>query len=226
MSIKNILNKIVKTINMPFKIKEILKNIFKKTTPITPTQTTEILKQLEQNLNIELIGSKRIYFNSLGTLTSLHLAGFGVKSKDLELIGKLTGLEYLGLAYNEIVEIEGLDKLTNLTCLSLNYNKITEMKGLNRLTNLRDLRLSDNKITEMKGLNRLTNLTYLDLSDNKIEKIKGLWGLWNLKSLSLGGNRIYIIQGFWFLNNLRYVYLSGNHIKNKICSTDDLKIFY
>jgi len=53
-----------------------------------------------------------------------------------------------------------------------------------------------------------------------------LWGLWNLKSLSLGGNRIYRIQGFWFLKNLRYVYLRGNHIENKICSTDDFKIFY
>jgi len=189
---------------MPFKIKEILKNIFKKTTPITPTQTTEILKQLEQNLNIELIGSENIAFNSLGTLTSLRLADCEVKCKDLELIGKLTGLEHLGLACNRIVEIEGLDNLTSLIYLSLPHNEITEMK--------------------MKGLNR--NLKYLELGDNQIEEIKGLWGLRNLKSLSLGGNRIYKIQGFWFLKHLACIYLNGNPIENKICSTDNIKIYY
>ena len=80
---------------------------------------------------------------------------------DLEKVTKLF------LSGNQLTEVpKGLEKLTKLEALNLANNQLTDVKGLEKLTQLKTLHLSYNKLTGVKGLEKLTHLEYLGLESN------------------------------------------------------------
>ena len=80
---------------------------------------------------------------------------------DLE---KVTRLE---LDDNQLTELpKGLEKLTKLEVLILADNQLTDVKGLEKLTQLTYLSLVGNQLTDVKGLENLTQLKHLNLNDN------------------------------------------------------------
>ena len=175
----------------------------------------QIIKELENKF-----GEFSYELDSNEEVVELGISSEGVETKDLELIGELTSLEWLDLYGNKLTEIQGLDKLTKLQRLWLGSNQITEIKGLDSLNSLTWLGLSDNNITEMKGLDNLKSLGCLYLSKNKISKIQGLDELTNLRELDLSYNKIFCLEGLdnllsWKILFFRLIKTKLNKLKIK-----------
>ena len=77
---------------------------------------------------------------------------------DISAVARLTKLERLSLASNNISDISPLSRLTNLTNLVLANNSITDISVIARFTKMQDLWLQDNSITDISPLVANTGL--------------------------------------------------------------------
>ena len=80
----------------------------------------QIIKELESRF-----GEIEYTINNNKKATDLIIEFKGVETKDLELIGELTSLEWLHLSGNKITSIQNLSKLINLKGLFICENQIT-----------------------------------------------------------------------------------------------------
>ena len=76
----------------------------------------------------------------------------------------------MGLANNEISDIEPLSELTGLSYLDLSNNRISGSLGaLTKLHDLKSLILSQNTISDITALSDMTSLRVLKIDGNPIE---------------------------------------------------------
>jgi Leucine-rich repeat (LRR) protein len=79
----------------------------------------------------------------------------------------LEQVSLLNLSGNKLTEVpRELEKLTQLDSVWLAGNQLTDVKGLEKLTQLGGVYLMDNQLTSVKGLEKLTQLEILYLQDN------------------------------------------------------------
>jgi|GEM_PF-2343779 len=198
-------------------------------------QDQKIILELERELGIQIPKVSKEQWNAPDIFTGyatnpqqkvirLSIPGYSykkkIKNEHLQLITKLTSLEWLWLSDTQITKIEGLENLTNLQKLSLG-GQITKIEGLENLTNLQNLSLDRNQITKIEGLDNLTSLEWLWLGNTQITKIEGLDNLTSLQDLSLHNNKITKIEGLEKLTNLQKLSLDRNQI-SKIEGLDSL----
>ena len=161
----------------------------------------QIIKELESRF-----GEIEYTINNNKKATDLVIEFKSVETKDLELVGELTSLEWLHLSGNKITSIQNLSKLINLKGLFICENQITTIQGLEKLANLQMLWIGWNQVSKIQGLDKLTNLEHLRLNNNQITTIQGLDKLVknklvNLRRLDLTKNNIPREEIEQFKNN-------------------------
>ncbi|MEO1054121.1 MAG: leucine-rich repeat domain-containing protein, partial [Bacteroidota bacterium] len=83
---------------------------------------------------------------------------------DLEVLGTIKSLKYLGVANNRVDDIEFIRHLDQLEVLNLSRNDLDDIQMINGMNSLRGLNLSQNPVYELTVLLSLSNLRYLDLT--------------------------------------------------------------
>jgi len=148
--------------------------------------------------------------------TQLGLSFMGIKSLPGE-IGKLSNLEFLAIAGNQLTSVPvELGKLTNLTMLLLHKNQFGSVPAeLGKLTKLTVLDVSRNQLTSVPAeLGNLTELTELDLRDNELTRVPTELGkLTKLTALHLWNNQLASVPAqLGKLTNLTALNLNGNRL--------------
>lgn len=148
----------------------------------------------------------------LENLTSLvELALYGNReAKNLETVGKLSGMRDLGLQDCGIEDISFLGGLTELRGINLNYNSVTDLTPLSGLTGLERLGLAANEVSDISPLADLENLFDLALDGNHISDISALKDMPYLNQVGLSGNQIRDLSPLADKPELLYVSLAGN----------------
>lgn len=143
-------------------------------------------------------------------LLSLGLADNEITN--IEPLLHLTGLEQLELSGNQITDLSALGTLHRLTRLAVDENGVTNASPLANLTQLETLDLSGNELTDVSALRDLDQLAVLVLSRNQLTDVEALAGLERLIGLELDDNAIRSLEPLEGLVNLRFVDLDGNMI--------------
>ncbi len=125
----------------------------------------------------------KISIDEANALTSLDLAGKGLKAVDLFYFEKL---ENLDLSDNELTDIDLLMQM-GLKNLNLSHNKLSKL-NLQRQTALEILDASNNELTELNDL-ASKQLASIDLSYNKLSKVR-IYFINSLVSLNLSHNEL------------------------------------
>ncbi len=123
-------------------------------------------------------------------LKELCLVGDELNSRDIAVLGGLTGLEKLNLGWNQIQDISVLSGLTNLKSLGVWGNQVRDLQPVAGLTNLEYLDFSDNDVQDMTPVAGLTQLKELWMYYNRISDISAVSGLSKLEVLMLRDNPI------------------------------------
>lgn len=110
-------------------------------------------------------------------VTSIDLAGKGLKSSDMEELKKLTELKTLKLSKNSISDLDFLEDMTTLQSVDLSNNKVTDVSPLAKLSKLRTLHLDNNQIkdfTPLYSLSKLSTLTIsgMDISEKQLKQLQ------------------------------------------------------
>lgn len=125
-------------------------------------------------------------------------------------LSALNKLEYLGVAYSALTNLEGIENFPNLMVLDASSAKLTSVEGIENAKELLGLYLGTNSLTKVEGVEKLTKLETLELSSNKLEAIPAFSENSALVNLSLSSNKLTKIAVQ--LNNLKSLYLDGNEI--------------
>ena len=131
--------------------------------------------------------------------------------KSLNDIASLTNLEYLGVAYSYVSNLEGIENFPNLVALDASTCKLTSIEGIEKASELIALYLGSNTLTSIDGVEKLEKLETLDVSSNKLEKLPAFGANSKLVNLSLSSNKLEKLDVN--LNNLKSLYADGNVIK-------------
>lgn len=109
----------------------------------------------------------------------------------LEHLSKLTALNVLNLAYNELSDIPlFFADFTQLKALILNDNRIQCLEVTCLPKSLDSLVVSRNRLEVVKPLDRLAALEKVSLSHNQLHQLPELSKCWKLRELRLNNNRI------------------------------------
>lgn len=128
--------------------------------------------------------------------------------KDLEA---LTKLEYLGVAYSAVADLEGIEKFENLVVLDASNCKLTTIEGIENASNLLGLYVGSNSLTSLAGVEKLNKLETLEFSSNKVEELPKFSENSALVNISATGNKL--TEAAIDLKNLKSLYLNENEIK-------------
>jgi len=177
------------------------------------------LMNLEQIILGNAYHLRNISFLSNLAKTETLLISGGVNIEDYTPIGSLSGLVVLSIDGSKIIDstVLPLDRLTNLQVLSLANNQIISLPMLGDLPNLDWLDLSNNGISDINKLplESLKNLFGLTLTGNRISDISPLGELTNLRQLCVRNNRITDISPLGSLYSLQWLGLCGNPINQR-----------
>lgn len=110
--------------------------------------------------------------------------------KSLDDLSLLKNLGYLGISYQNGLDISALSNMNYLYGLDLVNDQISDISALSNLNNLEILNLGKNHISDISALSHLDNLIRVDLWGNQISDISPLLGMTNLKAIVLYGNPI------------------------------------
>ncbi|ACL22482.1 Ig domain protein [Desulfitobacterium hafniense DCB-2] len=107
-----------------------------------------------------------IYLSDVLSLTHFDAEGYGIK--DLTGMERFTNLQSLNLRNNLLVgsKLAPLQKLSNLQSLSLAFNDLEQVTSLKSLNNLTYLELQGNNILDYAPIKDMTRLTGLFLKGN------------------------------------------------------------
>ena len=133
---------------------------------------------------------------------------------DLTGLQYCTGLTFLVLGGNQIINISPLASLTNLTTIWADDNQISDISPLASLTNLTQLSLRINQISDISPLSSLINLNNLDMSYNQISNISPLASLTKLTDIMIFKNQIIDISPLASLTSLYYLHIGNNQIND------------
>lgn len=125
-------------------------------------------------------------------------------------LSALTKLEYLGVAYSAITNLEGIESFPNLIVLDASSAALTSVEGVENAKELLGLYLGSNALTSVDGVEKLEKLETLELSSNKIETLPAFSADSALINLSISSNALTKLD--IELNNLKAVYADGNEI--------------
>lgn len=128
------------------------------------------------------------------TLTSLNLSGNKFSNTDIKGIEKISTLNTLKIANNNLTEIEDFEPLKNtISILDVSQNQIEDISIISSFTNLISLNLSNNKIKDISPVAVCSRLNELDFSVNKVRDISSLSaisGTGTLIKLNMTNNHI------------------------------------
>ncbi len=181
-------------------------------------------------------------------LTTLSLAGCGLDSTEINVLGSLSALETLDLSYNDLTSISVLSNITTLKYVYLSQNSIDDLSALsasksivlidasnNRIsavpdfeenTTLESLMLGSNHISDISTVHRFTALTYLDISKNLVKNAKNLSTLNKLETLNISSNGITNFDFLKSLTNLKTLNLDDtSFVSTKTIAGLDLMNF-
>ncbi len=151
----------------------------------------------------------------VGQLTGLEWLGlFGNKIVDVGPLASLIRLETLGLNSNEVVDASPLATLTNLEALYVQGNEIVDVSALAALTRLKTLALGKGLMADVSSVGLLISLEVLWLDFNEIVDVSPLAALTNLRHLGLEDNEIVDVSPLATLTNLNWLGLGGNEIRD------------
>jgi len=166
---------------------------------------------------------KQIGLNSLGPdshvydldvlgLTALQADDAGVAS--VAGVENLSGVLYLDLRDNPIIDINPLGGMTQLQGVDLQGTSLEDPGALGTLTNLVWVGLSDNLITNLTGLAPLTGIAGFDLSGNLITNLSAMASVSHATRLNLIGNGISDLSGIEVMSGLEYLNLHSNAVSD------------
>jgi hypothetical protein len=146
----------------------------------------------------------------LARLRRLDLMNLGLKVVPPE-IERLTGIQFLNLSYNQLVEVPNLN-LPHLTVLNLESNQLKTVPNFDKLPILTHLHLNVNKLKEVPDFNKSQHLIFLALSMNHLEKVPD-FNLRQLTHLFLADNKLDEVPNFNNLRNLIWLFLNKNMLR-------------
>lgn len=167
------------------------------------------MPQLERLSLYETTVEDLTVLENLEGLVELALSG-NFDARNLEVVGKLTKLQDLGLQNCGIRDIRFLSTLTELRGINLNHNLITDVTPLTGLTKLERLGLAENHIRDISPLENLTNLFDLSVDRNEICDISPLSGMPRLNQAGLSDNDISDLSPLAGKKELMFVSVFGN----------------
>ena len=148
-----------------------------------------------------------------GQLTGLEWLGlFGNRIVNVGPLASLARLETLGLNFNEVVDVSPLAALTNLEALYVQGNEIVDVSALAALARLKTLALGKGQMADVSSVGLLTSLEVLWLDDNVIVDVSPLAALASLSLLDLSYNRIVDVSALATLTGLKVLNLGSNEI--------------
>lgn len=213
-----------------------------------------LLKDIEKIFGFKISQKQTIentfgYCVTDGKITKLSLCRKRIK--DLNLIFKLSYLEYLDLSYTNINFLpDEIRELKYLKVLRLNGNHLENLpKGIESLSLLKELLLSDNKLKSLpaeifslklltllgagknkieilpKEISKLTELNKLWLADNLLKEVPDeLTELSHLRKLDLCNNMISALPfEIGNLSKLKFINISNNNIQKIPDSITNIK---
>jgi Leucine-rich repeat (LRR) protein len=139
---------------------------------------------------------QRCNFSDLTPIADLYKAQIEEyqKSRDKNnMLNIFTGLEYLGLTYCYISDLEPIVGCKNIIELNLSHNEIGDISPLGKINRLYYLTLRYNRIKSIEPLKSCHSLYYLNVRHNIIEDIsvlKKVEKFNNLGRLFIGHNNI------------------------------------
>ncbi len=156
-----------------------------------------------------------MYAQLLGTSSSVSASAIynAIVPDDLTSLkdlSALTKLEYLGVAYSYVANLEGIENFPNLVALDASTCKLTSVEGVEKASELVALYLGSNSLTSVAGVEKLEKLETLEVSSNKLESIPSFKADSKLVNLSLSSNKLKKLE--LNLNNLKSLYADGNEI--------------
>lgn len=144
------------------------------------------------SIDIRRTGARGTY---VGTRTRRLIAANN-RITFVQIANDAVNLQYLDLAYNELMEMKNLTALTELTYLDLSYNRIVDIE-LNSFANMRQLetlklRRSGLHTVSYGSFSHKLNLKLLDISYNQLQHIdlNMFISMGALRTLYLDGNNI------------------------------------
>ena len=151
----------------------------------------------------------------VGQLTGLEWLGlFSNRIVDVGPLASLTRLESLGLNFNEVVDVRPLAALTNLEALYVQGNEIVDVSALAALPRLKTLALGKGRMGDVSSVGLLISLEVLWMDSNEIGDVSPLAALTNLQHLGLEDNEIVDTSPLATLTNLNWLGLGGNQIQD------------
>jgi len=195
----------------------------------------DIIRQIEQELGIQLEPVKDFHFSSKGyaidenqrvILLRLDFSRIENLDKIIKPLASLKSLQDLSIGANQISDISPLAALKSLQLLTLNNNQISDISALASLTSLQMLWLFSNQISDISPLASLKSLKRLSLEYNQISDISPLASLKSLQRLWLDRNQISDIAPLASLKSLKKLSVQYNLIKTlpKSITEFDLEI--
>ena len=127
---------------------------------------------------------------------------------ELGFIAKMSELEDLNLAFNELASIEDLARNVSLECLNVAHNRLGSLDGVAPLVRLRSLNASHNRIRDVAPLAHCLQLQECWLQNNRLADlgavVQSLRPLQSLTSLVLQGNPCVQRSGYrpWVISQL------------------------
>lgn len=141
--------------------------------------------------------------------------------KNLDDLKYFTGLKKLIVAYNSVVDINGISQLKSLETLGLYCNDIVDISPLSSLSSLKYLYVYNNHIRDISPLSTLTELKQLWLNKNNISDISALKDHNELTELFLNDNEIKDISAVANLKKIGFLYFNNNQVSD-ISAVKDL----
>ncbi len=169
----------------------------------------EEMPQLERLSLYETPVDDLAVLEKLPELVELSLAG-NADARNMDVVGKLSKMQDLGLQECGITDIRFLSDLKELQSLNLNGNSVEDLTPLAGLAKLERLGAYQNRIIDISPLANLSELYDLALDGNEIRDISALKNLSHLNQAGLSGNRISDLSPLAGKEELMYVTVSGN----------------
>ena len=128
------------------------------------------------------------------TMKILSIQNTSLTADDLDVISRLTSLEYLILDGCGLATTTQFSGLTNLVKLNLNNNAIRNLSALENMPDLKELYLQRNALIDLSYIASCKELEILEVAYNAVDSIDPIYVLTELKALSIAHNMIQDIS--------------------------------